>query len=160
MNVPIDTLAFAKNFEDAGFDHDKARVLASAFGTAQSAGREDLVTKTYLDARLAEITATLTNKIADNTAMLADKIADNTAMLADKIADNTAMLTNKLADNTAMLTKQIADNAAMLTKQIADNGRDISGRLWSTITIIAGVSTAISATIGAGVALLLHTKGI
>lgn len=127
MNVLIDTLAFAKNFEDAGFDHDKARVLATAFGQTAVAGREDLVTKDYLNGRLGELEVRLVQQIANNT---------------------------------SMLTKQLSDNTAMLTKQIADNGRDISGRLWSTITIIAGVSTAISATIGAAVALLLHTKGI
>ncbi|WP_242139776.1 hypothetical protein [Sphingomonas sp. TREG-RG-20F-R18-01] len=123
MNVPIDTLAFAKSFEDAGFGHDQARVLANAFGTAQTTGREDLVTKDYLDARLAE-------------------------------------MKQAIAESSSAMTRQLADNTAMLTRQIADNGRDISGRLWSTVTIIAGVSTAISATIGAGVALLLHAKGI
>jgi hypothetical protein len=105
MNVPIDTLAFAKNFEDLGFAHDQAHALAAAFGTAHAAGREDLVTKDYLNGRLGEM-------------------------------------------------------EVRLVKQIAENGRDISARLWSTVTIIAGVSTAISATIGAGVALLLHAKGL
>ncbi len=101
MNVPIDTLAFAEKFEGAGFGHDQARVLAAPFGQAQAAGREDLVTKEYLDARLAEI-----------------------------------------------------------KQAIAENGKEITGRLWSAVTIIAGVSTAISAVVGAGVALLLHAKGL
>ena len=101
MNAQIDTLAFAENFETAGFGHEQARALAVAFASAQDAGREDLVTKVYLDARLAEV-----------------------------------------------------------KQAIAENGKDISNRLWSTVTIIAGVSTAISATIGAGVALLLKLKGL
>jgi len=101
MNVPIDTLAFAKSFEDVGFGHDQAHVLAVAFGQTQAAVREDLVTKDYLDARLAEV-----------------------------------------------------------KQAIAESAKEVTGRLWSTVAIIAGVSTAISATIGAGVALLLHAKGI
>ena len=101
MNAPIDTLAFAEKFEGAGFGHDQARVLATAFGQAQESGRENLVTKEYLDARLAEI-----------------------------------------------------------KQAIAENGKDITGRLWSTVTIIAGVSTAISAVVGAAVALLLRMRGM
>ena len=58
------------------------------------------------------------------------------------------------------LDARLAEMEARLTKQIADNGRDISGRLWSVVTIIAGVSTAISATIGAAVALILKWGGI
>ena len=105
MNVPIDTLSFAERFEGAGFGHDQARALAAAFGQAQEAGREDLVTTAHFDLKLAEL-------------------------------------------------------KAELTRAIADNGRDISGRLWSTVTIIAGVATAISATIGAAVALILRWGGV
>ncbi len=97
MNLPIDTLAFAKNFEDAGFEHDQAPAPATAFGQAQTAGREDLVTKDYLDARLAEV-----------------------------------------------------------KQAIAESAKEVTGRLWSTVAVIAGVSTAI----GAAVALLLYAKGI
>ena len=48
MSTMIDTLEFAERFEDAGFEHAKARALATAFATAQGAGREDLVTKQAL----------------------------------------------------------------------------------------------------------------
>ena len=66
----------------------------------------------------------------------------------------------RLAEMEARLNKQFSDGVTSLTRQIADNGKDISGRLWSTITIIAGVSTAISATIGAAVALFLKMGGL
>ncbi len=105
MNAPIDTLAFAQKFEGAGFDHEQARVRATAFGHASESAREDLVTKDHLDARLAEL-------------------------------------------------------EARLTRQIGEVAKEVSGRLWSTITIIAGVSTSISATIGAGVALFLRSGGL
>lgn len=101
MNAPLDTLAFAERFESAGFGHDQARALAIAFAQSQEAAREDLVTKEYLDARLAEV-------------------------------------------------KQV----------VAENGKEVAGRLWSVVTIIAGVSTAISAVVGAAVALLLRSKGL
>ena len=101
MNAPIDTLAFAERSEGVGFGPEQARALALAFGRAQEAGRSDLVTRDYLDARLAEI-----------------------------------------------------------KQAIAENGKDVTGRLWSTITVIAAVSTAISATVGAAVALLLKAGGI
>ena len=58
------------------------------------------------------------------------------------------------------LDARLAEMEARLSKQIADNGKDISGRLWSVVTIIAGVSTAISATVGAVVALLLRSGGV
>lgn len=58
------------------------------------------------------------------------------------------------------LDARLAEMETRLTKQIAEVGKDVSGRLWSTVTIIAGVSTAISATIAAAVALLLKAGGI
>ena len=66
----------------------------------------------------------------------------------------------RLAEMEARLTKQMAEMDVRWTRQIAENGRDISARLWSTIAIIAGVSTAISATIGAGITVLLHLRGM
>ena len=99
MNAPIDTQAFAERFAVAGFGADQARVLASAFAEASEAGRENLVTKEYLRAELAEL-------------------------------------------------------KVELVREIGTIGKDITGRLWSTIAILAGVSTAISATIGAAIALI------
>lgn len=49
---------------------------------------------------------------------------------------------------------------AEVLQAIAENGKDVGNRLWSTVTIIAGVSTAISATIGAAVALVLKWEGL
>ena len=116
MNAPIDTLAFAERFEQAGFGHEQARALATALSQAQETGRSDLVTTSYLDARLADFRTELLQ----------------------------ALNVQKLA----------------LTKAIAENGRDTSNRLWSTVTIIAGVATAVSATVGAATALLLKAGGI
>lgn len=105
MNAPIDTLAFAKNFEEAGFGHEQARALASAFGQTRESAREDMITRDVLRSELAEL---------------------------------------KLD----------------LIREINLVGKELNGRLWSTIAIIAGVSTAISATVGAGVALLLKSGGL
>ena len=49
MATMIDTLEFAARLEQAGFEHDKARALAAAFALANETGREDLVTRPYLD---------------------------------------------------------------------------------------------------------------
>lgn len=60
-----------------------------------------------------------------------------------------------------LVTKQdLAVLKAELMQAIAESVEKVGGRLWSTVAIIAGVSTAISATIGAGVALLLRSGGI
>lgn len=112
MNAPIDTLAFAERFEEAGFDHDQAPALVQAMSQAHESGREDLVTKNHFDLRLAEFTT------------------------------------------------QMREMEVRLTKQIGDNGKDISNRLWSTVTVIAGVATAISAAVGAATALLLKAGGL
>lgn len=116
MNAPIDTLAFAERFEEAGFGHEQARALVTALSQAQEAGRDDLVSKSYFDMRLAEF---------------------RTEMIQ------------------ALGTQNLT-----LTKAIAENGKDISNRLWSTVTIIAGVTTAISAAVGAATALLLKFGGL
>ena len=123
MNAPIDTLAFAEKFEVAGFAQDQARVLASAFGQTYDAAREGLVTKEYLDARLADVEGRLGAAIADV-----------------KIE----------------VTKHLADSRIDLSRDIAQIGKDVQGRLWSTVAIIAGVSTAVSATIGAAMTLIVR----
>lgn len=64
----------------------------------------------------------------------------------------------RLSEFEARLNKQLGDLEVRLTRQIGETGKDLSGRLWSTVTIIAGVSTAISAVIGAATALLLHVR--
>ena len=100
MNAPIDTHAFAERFATAGFNAKQARELAAAFAEAGEATREELVTKEYLRAELAEL-------------------------------------------------------KVELVREIASVGKDVNAKLWSTVAIIAGVSTAISATIGAAATLLV-----
>lgn len=116
MNAPIDTLAFAARFEEAGFGHDQARALVAALSNLQEMSREGVVTKADLDVRLAEFEG--------------------------------------------RLNKQLGDLEVRLTRHIGETGKDVSNRLWSTVTIIAGVATAVSATVGAATALLLKAGGI
>ncbi len=61
----FDTMDFAESFERVGFETDKARVLASAFAKAHVLNREDVVTKPYLDARLAEMEGRLNKTLND-----------------------------------------------------------------------------------------------
>jgi hypothetical protein len=134
MNMMINTLEFAETFESAGFGHEQAKALASAFGRANEVGREDLMTRTDLALFKSE--------------------------LMQALADQGAYLTKTIADQNITMTKSISDQNVTLTKAIADNGKDINGRLWSTITILVGVSTAISAAVGSAVALLLKSQGL
>lgn len=130
MNAPIDTLAFAQRFEEAGFGHEQARALAAAFGQARESTREGLVTKDYLDARLAEF---------------------ETRISGDLAAVKGEFSTVKV---------ELSTMKVELVREIATVGKDVNGRLWSTITIVAGTATAISAAISAGVALLLKAGGL
>ena len=66
----------------------------------------------------------------------------------------------RLAEMEARLTRELTTTKTELIREMAAVGKDVSNRLWSTVAIIAGVSTAISATIAAGVALLLKAGGI
>jgi hypothetical protein len=138
MNIMINTLEFAEAFETAGFGHDQAKALAVAFGKSHEASREDLVTIAHLDTRLAEFET----------------------RFMQAIADQSMSLTKAVADQNVALTKAIADQNVSLTKAISEVGKDLNGRLWSTVAIIAGVSTAISATIGAGMVLFLRSGGL
>ena len=116
MNAPIDTLAFAERFEEAGFAHEQARALVNAMALVQESGREDLVTKTDLDLKLVEFEG--------------------------------------------RIAKQLGDMELRLTRHIGEVGKDATGRLWSAVTIIGGVSTAVAAAISAGVALLLKSGSL
>lgn len=127
MNAPVDTLAFAERFEEAGFGHDQARVLAAAFGQARESGREDLATKADLDLRLAELESRLAKQFGD--------------------------LEGRLA-------KQLGDMEVRMTRHAGEVGKDATGRLWSAVTIIGGVSTAVAAAISAGVAILLKSGSL
>lgn len=51
----IDTLKISRTLEEAGFAKAQADRLAETFADATSASREDLVTKDYLRAQLAEV---------------------------------------------------------------------------------------------------------
>jgi len=48
MNAMIDTLKFARSFQEAGFEARQAEALAVALAEASSQGREDLATKADL----------------------------------------------------------------------------------------------------------------
>ncbi len=77
-----------------------------------------------------------------------------------RLAELEGRLNKQTVELEGRLNKQLSELEVRLTRQIGEVGKELSGRLWSTITIIAGVSTAISATIGAGVALILKWGGI
>ena len=148
MNAPIDTLAFAERFESAGFAHDQARALAAAFGQAGEAGREGLVTKEHLDARLAELENRLGTQIAEVKTEVGKQLSD----MKIEIADVKTEVGKQLSDMKIEIGKLSSD----LRIEIAQVGKEVQGRLWSTIAIIAGVSTAVSATIGAAMTLIFR----
>jgi hypothetical protein len=50
--IAFDTLKFSERLEKAGVPREQAKAIAEAFNEAAG---EDLVTRSYLDARLAEI---------------------------------------------------------------------------------------------------------
>ena len=81
MTVMINTLEFAEAFEQAGFDHEKAKALASAFARAHNAGREDLTTKTDL----ALLKSELLQAMAAQHASLTKAIADNGKELSGRL---------------------------------------------------------------------------
>ena len=149
MNIMIDTLEFAEAFETAGFGHDQAKALAVAFGKAQEAGREDLVTVSHLDTKLAQMKSELIQALSDQK-----------VELIQALSDQKSELVRALSEQKSELVKAIADQNVSLTHAISEIGKDLNGRLWSTIAIIAGVSTAVSATIGAGMVYLLRSGGI
>lgn len=90
-----------------------------------------------------------------STAEATRKDLVTTAYLDARIAQQEA----RMAEMETRLMRAIGDMEVRLTRQIGEVGNGLSNRLWSTIAISAGIATAISATIGAGIALLLH-KGM
>jgi hypothetical protein len=52
--ITFDTHAFVKRLTEAGFTESQAEALAAELAKAQEAGIAELVTKSYLDARLQE----------------------------------------------------------------------------------------------------------
>ena len=149
MNAPIDTLAFAERFESAGFGHDQARVLAAAFGQAQDGAREGLVTKADLDLSLSELEG-----------RLAKQFGDLESRTNKQFSDFETRMNKQLGDFETRMTKQFGDLEVRLTRHVAEVGKDASGRLWSAVTIIGGVSTAVAAAISAGVTLLLRSGAL
>lgn len=61
----IDTLKTSKTFEDAGFAKTQADTLAVTLAEATGASREDLVTKDYLRAQLAEVRSDMASLKSD-----------------------------------------------------------------------------------------------
>ena len=61
----IDTLAASESLASAGFDRDQAGAIARVVASSPVAGREDLVTKDHLDAKLAEVRAEIRTSAAE-----------------------------------------------------------------------------------------------
>lgn len=76
--------------------------------------------------------------------------------LDSRFAESDARLFKAMSEMKVRLTKVTLELEVHLTKQIGEIVNNSINRLWSRVAIIAGVSTAISATIGAAVALILH----
>ena len=66
MQAAIDTLKTARSFETAGFAKAQAEALATAMAEAMQSSREDLVTKDFLKAELAELRGELRNEIVQS----------------------------------------------------------------------------------------------
>ena len=69
-------------------------------------------------------------------------------------------LNKQFGDFESRLNRQFGDLEVRLTRQLGEVSKDVTGRLWTTVTIIAGVSTAISAVVGAAVALLIRSGAL
>ncbi len=121
----IDTLEFAERFEDSGFDHKQSRALASALSLAHDTGREELVTRPYLDLRLVESEARVLKAITD---------------LGEGIRKD-------MREMDVRLTKQIGAVETSLTKQIGDSQDRLQSRLWWAIAILASAAAAVSAAV-------------
>ncbi len=121
MATMIDTLEFAERFEEAGFEHRQARALASALSLAHDAGREDLVTKPYLDLRLAA----------------------QDARMDARMAEMEARIIKAIADQGEGIRKDMSAMDVRLTKQIGDSSNNVQTRLWSAVVIVGGLAAAI-----------------
>ncbi len=93
MNAPIDTLAFAQRFEEAGFGLEQARALVAAIAQAQEAGREDLVTKAHFDMRLAEFRTELVQALGTQNLALTKAIAENGKDISNRLWSTTSIVT-------------------------------------------------------------------
>ncbi len=61
----MDTLRIARDLSESNvFSHEQAERLGNAFATYWAEVRSELVTKEYLDARLAQLEARLDSKLA------------------------------------------------------------------------------------------------
>jgi len=87
MNAMIDTLKFARSFQEAGFEARQAEALALALAEASSQGREDLATKadlrhletqleTKFEAGLNQVRLEVKASIAEVKSQVADVKAD------------------------------------------------------------------------------------
>jgi len=92
MNAMIDTLKFARSFQEAGFEARQAEALAVALAEASSQGREDLATKadlrhletqleTKFEAGLSKVRLEMKASIADVKADLVRWLIGSQAVL-------------------------------------------------------------------------------
>lgn len=81
MASVVDTRKISKSLEQAGFAKGQADTLAVTFAETTSASREDLVTKDFLKAELAELRADLRTEIAGSKTELIRWMFASQAML-------------------------------------------------------------------------------
>ena len=73
MSVTFDTLRFVERLEAAGFPHSQAKATAEAFAEATS---QELVTRDYLDSRLASLEGKFDSRFAGLETKMVEKIAE------------------------------------------------------------------------------------
>ena len=87
MATVVDTLKISKSLEQAGFAKAQADSLAVTFGETISSSREDLVTKDFLKAELAELRGELRTEIAGSkTEVIRWLFASQAMLLAALVA--------------------------------------------------------------------------
>lgn len=142
----------------AGIGDEEAGVIMTAIPTTEWS---DVLTKSYLDARLDGANADLSGEVAGFRAESKQDIADLRAELKQEIADVRTELKGDIADLRTELKQEIADVRTELTQEIGDLRSEMyagfarldsalrSQLMWMIATMIAmtGVMVAVVMTL-------------
>lgn len=110
MATMIDTLSYHRDLRRAGFDEAQADAVAKGFKAVEERTRDDLVTKDYLDLKIAQLDTRFA-QIDTRFAQVETKIAESyDSLRADIRETKSAMIMWAIGSQIAMIGALVALN--------------------------------------------------
>ncbi len=145
MSTRFDSLAAAEALENAGFDREKARVMAAQLQVASDAGEP--VTRPALEAALGALRAELLERIAktdERITSVESSLIERIAKTDERITSVESSLIERITKTESSLIERIAKTETSLIERIAETERRLMDRTAALVWRLFGAMVALA----------------